>query len=62
MRRPIQEIIPCMNIKINLLVAEKVKSIKALWLEKKLEFAREGSSTSFVLPVIEDYEVMEIKV
>jgi hypothetical protein len=62
MRRPIQDIIPCMNIKIHLLMEEKVKSIKALWLEKNLEFARKGNSISFVLPVIEDYEVMEIKI
>jgi hypothetical protein len=41
---------------------EKVKSIKALWLEKNLKFASKGNSVSFVLPVIEDYEVMEIKI
>jgi len=62
MRRPIQDIIPCMNIKIHLLMEEKVKSIKALWLEKNLEFAGKGNSISFILPVIEDYEVMEIKI
>jgi hypothetical protein len=62
MVRPIQEIIPCTNIKINLSVEEKVKSIKALWLEKHLDFTREGNSVSFVLPAMEDYEVMEIKV
>lgn len=62
MRRPIQEIIPCTNLRITLFEKEKVKSISALWLEKNLEFTREGNSISFALPVIEDYEVMEIKI
>jgi beta-galactosidase GanA len=62
MRRPIQEIISCRNIKIRLFMKEKVKSIKALWIEKNLEFAQKGDSISFALPVIEDYEIMEIKI
>jgi hypothetical protein len=62
MRRPIQEIIPCRNIEISLFRKEKVKNIKALWLEKNLEFAQKGNSISFALPVIEDYEVIEIKI
>jgi hypothetical protein len=62
MRRPIQEIIPCRNIKVNLFMKEEVKSIKALWLEKNLEFAHKGNSISFALPVIGDYEVIEIKI
>lgn len=62
MRRPIQEIIPCRNVKINLFINEKVKSIKALWHKKNVEFTRKEDSISFVLPVIEDYEVLEIKI
>ncbi|MCE5345411.1 MAG: beta-galactosidase trimerization domain-containing protein [Bacteroidales bacterium] len=60
MKRPVQKIIPCLNIKIDIHLNEKVKSIKALWLEKNLKFTSKGNSISFVLPVIEDYEVLEI--
>lgn len=62
MRRPIQEIIPCRNIKISLFMMQKVKSIKALWLEKNLDFAQKGNSISFALPVIKEYEVIEVKI
>lgn len=62
MVRPIQKITPCTNVKINLSVEKKVKSIKALWLEKNVPFRREGNTVSFTLPVIEDYEVIEVKV
>lgn len=61
MKRPIQRIISCLNIKIDILLTEKVKSLRALCLEKKLEFTNKGNSISFVLPVIEDYEVLEIE-
>jgi len=62
MVRPIQKIIPCTNIKIELLLEGKVKSIKALWLEKSITFDRKTNSVSFILPVIEEYEVVEIKI
>lgn len=62
MVRPIQKIIPCTNIKIELLSEEKIKSIKALWIEKNIAFDRKAGSVSFVLPVIEDYEVIEVKI
>jgi hypothetical protein len=60
MKRPIQKIIPCTNIKIEILLNKQVKSLKALWLKKDLEFTSSGDSVSFILPVIEEYEVMEI--
>ena len=62
MRRPIQEIIPCRNVKVHLLMNEKVKSVKALWHKKNVEFTRKTNAISFVLPVIGDYEVLEIKI
>jgi hypothetical protein len=62
MVRPIQKIVPCTNLKINLFVEENVKNIKALWLAKNLEFSRKGNLTSFVLPVVDDYEVVEIRI
>jgi hypothetical protein len=61
MKRPIQRIIPCSNIKIDLMIHEKVKSLKALCLDRNLEYTISGNSISFILPVIEDYEVLEIK-
>ena len=61
MRRPVQNIIPCQNIKIDIRLNAKVKSVKALASGEHLKFTSKENSISFVLPVIEDYEVMEIK-
>jgi hypothetical protein len=60
MKRPIQKIIPLNNLKAELLLHEEVKSIKALWSGKELEFSRIGSIISLTLPLLEDYEVVEI--
>ncbi len=62
MRRPIQRIIPCHDIKIELILDEKVRSVKALWLGKNIDFQSGEKSVSFILPVIEDYEVIEIRI
>jgi hypothetical protein len=61
MKRPIERIIPCPNIKIDLLLNENVKNIKAMCLGRNLTFDHKGGSISFVLPILDDYEVMEIK-
>jgi hypothetical protein len=60
MKRPVQRIIPCTNIQIDILLPKKAKSLKAICLQKNLEFTNTENSISFVLPVIEDYEVLEI--
>lgn len=62
MVRPIQKIFPCTNIKIELLIERKVKNIKALWSVKDLDFEQKASSASFTLPVLEEYEVLEVKI
>jgi hypothetical protein len=62
MKRPIQRIIPCQNLKIELIIKEKVKSVNALWIPKTLDFRADGQSITFVLPVIEEYEVIEIRI
>ncbi|MBK8881048.1 MAG: beta-galactosidase trimerization domain-containing protein [Bacteroidales bacterium] len=62
MKRPIQKIIPCQNLKIELLLQEKVKSVNALWSGKTLDHSVSDHSISFILPLIEDYEVIEIKI
>ena len=61
MRRPIQKIIPCLNITIDILLKNKVKSVKALASGECIKFIGKGNSISFVLPALEDYEVLEIK-
>ncbi len=62
MRRPVQRIIPVNNLQVELPVNKEIKGVKALWSGSDLEFIRNGDSISFVLPVIEDYEVIEIKI
>lgn len=62
MRRPIQKIIPCYNLKIEVLLKEKVKRVNALWCKKEIKFTIKEDSISFELPVIEDYEVIEIQI
>ena len=61
MKRPIERILPCSDINIDLLNVN-IKSIRALCLERDLKFDIKTGSVSFVLPVIEDYEVLEVKV
>jgi hypothetical protein len=61
MKRPVERIIPCPDIMVNILISEKVKSLKALCLNKNLEFTAKENSISFVLPLLEDYEVLEIR-
>lgn len=62
MVRPIQKIMPCSDIKVNFWFDGRVKSARALWQEKELSFDQKAGFISFVLPVIEDYEVVELKV
>jgi hypothetical protein len=62
MKRPIQRIIPCLDITIDILLNEKVKSLKALSLDKELEFTNMVNSVSVTLPLLEDYEVIEIRI
>jgi hypothetical protein len=61
MKRPIERIIPCTNIKIEISLTDKAKSLKALCLNKNLQFSDDGKSISFILPLIEDYEVIRIE-
>lgn len=61
MRRPIQRIIPCTDLKADIFLQTEVKNVKALWSGINLDFTIKGDSVSFVLPLIEDYEIIEIK-
>lgn len=62
MKRPIRRIISCRDLKVELHIKEKVKSINALWSGKALEHTKGEQSISFVLPLIEEYEVIEIRI
>ncbi len=60
MKRPIQKIIPCYGLSIDLATDRTAKGVRALWSGTDLEFRQNEGSLSFVLPVIEDYEIIEI--
>ncbi len=61
MRRPIQRIIPCSGIRITVPVQERVIGSKAFFLGKDLEFVRKDDSITLTLPLINDYEVIDIR-
>jgi hypothetical protein len=60
MRRPIQRIISCNNIEINLSLKEKATGIRTLISKEKLNFKTENGSVSFTVPALHDYEVIRI--
>ncbi|MBK9389311.1 MAG: beta-galactosidase trimerization domain-containing protein [Bacteroidetes bacterium] len=60
MRRPIQKIISCNNIEINLSMKEKATSIRTLISKENLNFKTENGSVSFTVPALDDYEVIRI--
>ena len=60
MRRPIQKIISCNNIEINLSLKEKATSIRTLISKGNLSFKAESGLVSFTVPVVDDYEVIRI--
>jgi len=62
MKRPVERIIPLSNLRINVPLKPNPKSVRALWSGKDLPFKMDGGSISFTLPVIEDYEVVEIRI
>jgi hypothetical protein len=45
---------------IELLTSVPVKRVKALWSMTDLEFSGKSDRVSFVLPVIEEYEILEV--
>lgn len=61
MRRPIQRIIPVYDLKLELATNRTVKGIRALWTGKDMEFVNNGTSVSFNIPSVENYEVLEIR-
>jgi len=62
MRRPIQRIIPVNGLEIELPVRENIKNVKALWSARELEFTKKDEVLSFILPEIQEYEVIRISI
>jgi len=62
MKRPIQRIFPFPEIKIELNIPEKVKGLKTLLKKESLKFTASGNLTTFVLPLLEDYEVLKVDI
>ena len=62
MKRPLERIIPCSNLKIEIPRGVKAKGLKALMLGENISFTNNGNSVSFELPVLEDYEVVSIEI
>jgi hypothetical protein len=60
MRRPIQKIISCNNIEINLSLKEKATRIRTLISKENLSFNGDSGLLSFTVPVVDDYEVIRI--
>ncbi len=60
MRRPIQNIISCKNIGINLNLKEKAASIRTLISKENLSFKTENALVTFTVPSVDDYEVIRI--
>ncbi|MBG0860724.1 MAG: beta-galactosidase trimerization domain-containing protein, partial [Bacteroidales bacterium] len=62
MRRPIQKIIPCTDLKVDIYLTKAAKSAKALCLGRDLQLIRKNNTYSVVLPVIEDFEIIEFRI
>ena len=60
LRRPIHRIIPCTDLKAEITLKEEVRSMRALWSGKRIEHTRTGDTYSFNIPLLEDYEIIEI--
>ena len=61
MRRPFENIIPSQNIQIFLFTDQKVHSVKALQSEIKIPYKEKKKGISFIVPLVEIYEVVVIE-
>jgi len=61
MRRPFENIIPLRDIQIFLFTDQKIHSIKALKLEKEIAYKKEKEGISFIVPLVEIYEVIVVE-
>ena len=58
MKRPIERIMPVHNVKAHLKIGTDFKKIKALWLDKELSAEKDADGITFVIPRINEYEVI----
>jgi len=62
MKRPIQRIVPCYGIEIKLGIEREIKRIRSLVRNNELPFKVEDGETSFTIPVVENYDLIEMEV
>jgi hypothetical protein len=60
MRRPVQEIIRCSNIEIELKMKSKAVRISTLCSRENLNFKTENGTVQFTVPKLDDFEVIRI--
>ena len=61
MSRPIEEIIPIHDIKINIDLPQEITSARALWLDQELPFTKSGTTLELTLPKLNEYEVIALQ-
>ena len=60
MQRPMSEIIPIRNIRVNL-AFDVPKRVYALWLQRRLEFSKTEGGVEFTIPELRMYEVVVVE-
>ena len=60
MKRPVERIIPVTNIRIDIALKQKVRSIRALVLGTNQEITWKENRATIVIPIVKDYEVLII--
>ena len=60
-KRPTEKIYPVYDVKVEFKGFDEVKCVKALALDKELEFTREGDILRVTVPKIEGYEVLVLE-
>ncbi len=60
MKRPVERIIPVTNIRIDIALKQKVRSIRTLVIGNDQEFTWKEDTATLVIPIVKDYEVLKI--
>ena len=61
MKRPARRIIPVSGIGISVPVSERIRSARALWTGQDLKFKTTGNNFVLSLPILEEYEIIELR-
>jgi len=62
MKRPIERIIPCNNLMLEVYLPGRIRDVRALWQDRRLRYSSRGGLVSVDVPVLGDYEVIRIVV